>query len=533
MKNNKPKGESSSACSPIPRINEIIRKPLVCGFILFLTGIIYAYYTQPNFTAFLSAVLFISGFLFLAERKLKFSFSILLIFLMFSAGALSYANFVVVPANDISRLSLPYGQNVYVKGVVKSMPVYKWQRWGNRKCSFLLRLSAYKKLDTWESMNGLSQVCIFHNKKEFNYNDTIIACCIVKKTCSRGSDFLQRLNYTRYLNRRGIYTLIDIKTDDDTAVVKKSHKFSFMRLIQALRRDIEQRFKRYLPVHQSAVLSAMIAGSRNSIPKELMELFVNTGTVHVLSVSGLHVGIIAGIVFLMLRLVGTERRLTAIIVIMTLFVYVFIAGQRAPVIRASIMIFAYLLSVIMERDFDIYSALSLAGFFILFICPGQAFEAGFQLSFLCVFFIVYLTPRLEAVIPFRMPFAVSKTVCSSIAVFIGIWPVVAYHFHIVSFVSIAANLLVVPLLGVILSLGLVFLILTYACHILALAVSGILNILFFILFNVIEVCSRLPFAHTNTVSIPLGFIMLYYCILFIVSEAVRVRNIMCTGKQDF
>jgi competence protein ComEC len=525
--------------------SELAKRPLACGFFLLAGGIIYARYTEAYFNAllFLTALLAVSAIIF--RKKSKNVFLILLCSLVFITGALSYINFNTLPANDIYRFLDKPQQHAYIKGTVKTLPAYTWQRWGNRRCSFLLNVESYKKDNTWVKASGLSQLTINANEKEYGYGDRILIYGDAKKLVHEKS---ASPGYIRYLSRRGIYTAIKVKKDEDIAPVGKAHPLSFKKYIHNLRRRTERRFKKYLPYPDDAILSAMLVGRRESIPKSLTGLFINTGTIHILSVSGLHAGIISAIIFFFLKLFYIPQRPLSAITILFLWLYVVMAGSRTPVVRASIMISVYLLSVILERDFDIYSALSFAGIFILLLNPMQVFDAGFQLSFSCVFFIVFLTPRIEGIffkdeLHSKKPmqkgrvagflFYLRKAFFPSLAVFVGVWPIVAFHFGIISPVTVIANMVVIPFLGVVLFFGAVLACVPDMLHFLASFISGVLHYLFLGIFNAVGMFSKLPFAYFSVKAFSLWLVFLYYAALYIVCQGFSPYNMHAKAGKDF
>jgi competence protein ComEC len=531
--------------SNVFNLSGLIKRPLACGFFLFAGGIIYACYTGAYFNALLFLAVFLIPLALILRKKSKNVFFILLCALVFISGALSYINFNMLPANDIYRFLENPRQYVYIKGTVKTLPAYTWQRWGNRRCSFLLEAVSYKKDNTWVETDGLSQLTINDNEREYSYGDSVLVYGDVKKLAQEKS---ASPGYIRYLNRRGIYTSIKVKNDEDVALIGKTGPLSFKKYIHNLRRRTERRFKKYLPYPDDAILSAMLIGRRESIPKDLTKLFINTGTMHILSVSGLHVGIISGIFFFFLRLFKIPKSPSSIITILFLWLYVIMAGERTPVIRASIMISAYLVSVMLERDFDIYSALSLAGLLILLLNPMQVFDAGFQLSFSCVVFIVFLTPRIEVLFfddklqpkkPIQKShvsgflFYLRKALFSSLAVFIGVWPIVAFHFRIISPVTVIANMIVIPFLGIILSLGGMLALIPDMLMLLAKLIASVIHVLFFMLFNIVGMLSGLPFASFNIKCFPLWLVFLYYAVLYIVCQGFLPRNIQAKTRKDF
>jgi competence protein ComEC len=517
---------------------ELKKRPLAGGFLLFVLGILYSAYARVNFSNGLFIIIFAVFLFLITKNKTKKSFLALICMLVFAAGILAYVNFNTLSKDDIYNFADASQGHVLVKGIIKSMPVYKWQRWNRRRCSFELDVQAYKKADMWVKSRGLVQVNIADCQEMYDYADGVIVYAGMQKIPLQ--EVSNSTGYMRYLNRRGINIIMDARDDEDIALAQKAGAASLKKNIHDLRYKIQQRFRHYLPYPDSTMLSAMLVGLREAIPEGLRALFINTGTIHILSVSGLHVAIISGMLFFILKMFNLKTKPIAAIVVLFLAVYIVLAGERTPILRASIMITVYLVSTMFDRDFDIYSALSFAGLIVLLANPMQLFDPGFQLSFSCVFFIACLTPKLETVfsaarkklstqrfkyIIENISLYIKRILFSSVAVFLGTWPIVAFHFEIISPISISANLVVVPFLGVILFLGIMFLCIPPAATVLLYLASSIIHALFFIMLNIVRLFSSIPFSHFKITGLPLLFVFMYYILLYIVFKLIKTHKI--------
>jgi len=384
----------------------------------------------------------------------------------------------------------------------------------------------YREDGLWIKLSGLSRVKIRDNEIDYSYGDQIVILGRLKgpKPSKEGA----RFDYAEYLRRRGIYTIIDASSDDNAAFLKGRHPFPVKRAIHNIRRAIEKLIKRYLPSQDGALLNAMLIGRRGDILTRLKELFIRTGTAHILSISGLHVGIVSAIIFFIFQLMGLPRKISCLLIIWFLIIYAIIAGERTPIIRSVIMINTCLVGYILEREFDIYSALSLAAIIILIINPMQAFSAGFILSFASVFSICYLTPKLEGAFrlseksrPVRY---ILRLLLASVAVYIGIMPLIAYYFNIISPVTILANLIVVPTLGVILFIGILLIIFGGILPPAAGLLAYSLHILFIIFIKAVEYLSKVPFSYFYLSTVSAYLVTAYYGLLLLLIFALSRRE---------
>ena len=182
-----------------------------------------------------------------------------------------------------------------------------------------------------------------------------------------------------------------------------------------------------------------------------------------MAISGLHIGLAIFIVLAIFKLLRIRRKPAAFLCIGFLIFYCFLTGVRISVVRASIMGSVFLFGWALDRDSNIYNSLGLSAFCILLFNPYQLFDVGFQLSFIAVFFIVYLSPKLEKIFKFfksspfdfksKMKNYIFKGVNASFCAWLGILPITLYYFDVASNMTVLSNLIVLPLLSVILGLG--------------------------------------------------------------------------------
>jgi competence protein ComEC len=214
-----------------------------------------------------------------------------------------------------------------------------------------------------------------------------------------------------------------------------------------------------VPGLPGAVLRGLMLGTGRELPEELAECFRRSGTVHVLAVSGLHVGFIVLIVHGVLTTLRTPRRLARLLVLPALVCFVLIVGARPSVVRASTMAAFLLTAPILERRPNGLNALGAAALALLVARPGTLFDLGFQLSFCAVGGVLLLQrPLRDAIVrPIRAlgPWAarLADPLALSLAAQLGVSPVLVAAFGEISVVSPLANLAVVPLAGVAVASG--------------------------------------------------------------------------------
>lgn len=214
-----------------------------------------------------------------------------------------------------------------------------------------------------------------------------------------------------------------------------------------------------LEYEQKSLISSLLLGYRQNLTPDQKSYFRESGLSHILAVSGLHTGILFFLSYLLfypLRWVRASK-LQALCMLTVIWGYAFLTGLSPSVVRACIMVSFILGGEILNRPNSAANSLLAAAFFMLLYQPRYLFDAGFQLSFLAVLSIFLFYPLLKQ---FYMPtnriaryfWTIALT---SIAVQIGLAPLVIYYFHQLPILALMANLVVIPLLPLILGGGIV------------------------------------------------------------------------------
>ena len=248
------------------------------------------------------------------------------------------------------------------------------------------------------------------------------------------------------------------------------------RMVQWLRQRATQRFEKYLPLPQAVLASAILVGQRERLDPGRREAFLVTGTLHLLVVSGFHVGILASGAWLLGRLGFVSRRKMLWIVIMLAIGYAILTGGRSPVSRATTWVVVICGARLCGRPIFAGNTIALAGLLLLIRNPGCLFDPGTQLSFLAVLALargLQRSPKSQETDPldqlirrsrpwwYRFVGALFSRGCRLMWLSLLIWavtaPLVLYHFHVLSYTSVVLNLvLYVPMVLVMFS-GLVVL----------------------------------------------------------------------------
>lgn len=234
-----------------------------------------------------------------------------------------------------------------------------------------------------------------------------------------------------------------------------------------------------------AVVAAMALGDKSQLTKELKETYAVTGAAHVLALSGLHLSII----YTLLSLLLCRRRwqvVSQVLIIICIWSFVFLVGMSASVVRSAVMLTAYALLSLGNRNRMSVNTLAFTAIVMLIVHPLSLFDIGFQLSFLAVLSILIWYPVFEALIPqsFLMSHRLMRWLWSllgvSCAAQLGTAPLIAYYFGRFSSLFLITNFVVIPFAPLILYLTLAVLFVPSIAYLLIYIVNALNGILAFV-----------------------------------------------------
>ncbi len=228
-----------------------------------------------------------------------------------------------------------------------------------------------------------------------------------------------------------------------------------------------------------AVIEALVLGQKHALHHDIQSAYAHAGTIHILAVSGLHVGVVYSLLSSILyRLLywGNMRKLASVMGLVLLWFYALLTGLSPSVLRATVMFTYVALANYLRRETNVYQTLSVSAFLLLFLNPSWLFSAGFQLSYLAVLGIVCLQPILYSWVQFsnRRLDQLWMLTAVSIGAQLATFPLSIYYFHYFPSYFLLANWVVVPAASVVLSLGIVLLLVGHI-PILNASVAGLLH----------------------------------------------------------
>ena len=262
-----------------------------------------------------------------------------------------------------------------------------------------------------------------------------------------------QFDYKRYMEHQGVYW----QGYPITYEIKDSPSFSPFIKAKKLQGHLAATLSHYpFSKETVGVLKALVLGVRSDITPELYQQYINAGAVHILAISGLHIGIITYLLTLFISLVVPTHRkgLKIALILVFLLTYAAITGLSASVLRAVVMFGGYSIAYLSESRRARYDSLLLSAFILLLCKPTFLFEVGFQLSYMAVLSIALFLPLGENY-RFENKFLnfFWDIIKVSIAAQIGVLPLSLYYFHQFAGLFLVTNVLILPILGIILSVG--------------------------------------------------------------------------------
>lgn len=356
--------------------------------------------------------------------------------------------------------------------------------------------------------------------KTFSYGDRleIVGTPEVPGGVGNPGDF----DYRKYLKSKGIQLVINSWDGSGIQRIGTGSLNYILDFCFKFRESLVSILNKSLAAKYAPIMEGVLFGSAGRIDYQVQNDFALSGVIHILSVSGYHMALLAGVCLMLGNLFGLTRGVHTLITIAVTLFYAIMTGFSPPVARAAVMIWTLLLSRLLRRDYDWQSSMSLAAFVILIIDPQSLFNPGFQLSFIATWGIFYLTPIIEPKLSF-IPYA-GKAASVTLAAQLAVLPVTSYYFSYFSIISVVANLLIVPLVSLSMLTGSAALLGGAVSLTLAEIINFSTAFILELVLKLANLMSSLPFAviTTGQPSIPLTISI--YMITVIVIETMRNRE---------
>ncbi len=472
-----------------------MKNPLAPIAIAFLVGITVAYLKIPLVLDFvLLGFLLLGCFIGRRERWLDGSF-VLLFFLL---GFLRYWTHVILPQEHTAFLASETPKEVWLVGRIQSEVTDR----------FVLSAERISFGNEW--LPTMGKMLVRSPERKYRYGDRIF----IQGELSLPSEARNpgEWSYRKYLAVQGIHALFRLK--QEPVLVEKNKGFSLWKLAYGLKGFLRQRIQNALAPQEQGLIQGLLLGERGTIPFELKQAFVQTGTVHILAISGLHIGMIVWGLLFLLKFFRVPRKPRFLMAMVGIWIYALVAGAGASVTRSTVMAEIYLLGKFLGRSNVLLNSLFTAILAILVWNPLQIFDLGFWLSVLSVLALILVYPLFHPLIENYPKIAkeAAALLLITLSVLIVITPIVSYHFNLFYPVTFLANLAVIPLSSLLLSTG-------FLAAFLGTLGNWLwpdLRFLEAIFTWIVEKCAQIPGGFWLVPRLPVWILVLYYGLLLFI-----------------
>ena len=439
-------------------------------------------------------------------------------FLFLCLGAMRFQMVDHLPETDISHWD---GKSVLVEGILREEPHITEDAEGTIKLRYVLDVETVKNAGQKQPATGGLYVYARASSKEHlpkvRIGDRIRASGKVRLPL-------------RYNNPGQIDTVMLLRCQGITAQLSASKQgiqaealegAAFLRKIAEIRAYYLESMQKVMPREDATAIFAMLFGGYEGIKEELLESFTTTGIVHILSVSGSHISLLAATMAWLCAVFRLPMFLTSFLVIFSIVIYSILAGCVPPVIRSAIMGGLAFLALAMGREKDARRILTLTGLLMLFLSPLLLFHISFQLSFAATAGLLYLAPMLREkmkVLPEMAKGGLSITLAAQLSTL----PLLAWYFNQLSLSSLLSNITVVPIVELMIMLGLFAGIAGFLLPFFGKLVFVFDSLLLGIVYELTRWMARLPGSMIYMPTMSFGWSIAYYALLcFWIQERER------------
>ncbi|EHL19097.1 hypothetical protein HMPREF9628_00331 [Peptoanaerobacter stomatis] len=339
--------------------------------------------------------------------------------------------------------------------------------------------------------------------------------------CAGGyrQDLLSLGDYGLYLKSKGY----DYRMYIDY-IEKIGHKISVASIMDEIRQNLKSIID-FLYKDYSTIIRTLIIADREFISKDEIMLFSRAGISHIISISGFHIVLIAGIFFNITFFLSKKQRY--IISVLFTFFYVILTGANPPAVRAYIFYVTFIASIFLEERYDIFSIGFLLSAFYMILNPYVIYDFGFCLSFMSVFsismFYKIIFEHLEKIVKNNLCKLILSMVCVTLSAQILTIPYVYYNFGIVSLISVITNIISVPLISLaypFMLLSIIFVKIPFVRDVFC----NVVNFIIYLFYKSNEILTSINYSYINFDHKSLFFVIItYIIILFLYTLYIKIQ----------
>ena len=442
-----------------------------------------------------------------------FNFFIVLIFILIGYGIITYKISKLQTFNDTGIFLIQSTQSPQIKG---------------NNIKFTAKLIAKKDSVKFTQLNNQKIILFVKNDSNYtipNYGDFLIIKTNINEIESPKNP--NQFNYKRYLFYKGVLSGGFVKQENWKLI--RNNKFNIYKLANNIRNFLLSKLDDFnISTQNKAVISAISLGKREDIDSLTNEQFSNAGVMHILAVSGLHVGIVFLILislFKPLMKYKSGKIIIYISIILILWIYALLTGFTPSVVRAVLMFSLVSLGKTFDKKHNIYNTIFASAFILLIINPFYIFQVGFQLSYLAVIGIIFFQPKISSLIKTnnRLFNYFWGIVSVSLAAQLATAPITLLYFHKFPVYFLLSNIAIMLNVTIVLLVSFIFFA-TYYIPYLNQIVAKILDYATTTLNFSVEKINELPYPIIDNINWDILSTIVSYIIILLFAVYILNRN---------
>lgn len=470
-------------------------------------------------------------------------------------GGVRLAGYGDAAPNDIRNFVGPERMLATIRGSVVTDPYTRYREdWAfarflhsDPSSSFYLQLTEAEAVDGWAQVTGMVRVVVDEPILDLKAGDRIEAYCWLSRF--REATNPGQFDLADYMGNRNVYVGASVKSHEGIKLLSGKDSGSWAGLKSRFRATVSKALldDESVEERERGLLEALLLGYRGNIDVDTYRAFQKTGLLHFISLSGMHLGILAGMVWRLAARAGLLKPARAFVCIVVIALFLIVVPPRAPTIRAAVICLIFCLSIFFSRYPNPLNTLSIAAVVLLLIRPTGLFEPGWQLSFASVLGILMFCQRFysflrEKLIPeflrdedkkinpllkvvVSLESFVLAVFSTSVTGWLGGAGILLYHFYAINPLTSVWTVVAFPLVACILGLGFLKILMSFLLPSLSALLGVLLNFLAWALIELVRFLGRIDFSEILVGRVSIGVVLLYYGAIAVIAWAWYLRPV--------
>lgn len=340
-------------------------------------------------------------------------------------------------------------------------------------------------------------------------------------------------DYSNYLKTKKILGTVNVESNN-LQVISHNNTNAILNKIYSLKNIMKQKINELLPKETAGLCIGMLIGETSNIEESMQEDFRDSNLSHILAVSGANVSYIIISITYIFNKMCFRKKLSKIISIILLILFMLLTGCTSSVNRACIMAILMLIAELLNRKSDVYNNLALSALILLIINPYSILDIGFQLSYMGTIGIVFLHDKISNIVQIKNKIIkyffemIIVTTCANLAII----PIMMFHFNTVSLTFYFSNVLAGPILGAVVIIGFIMFFVSLILNSLAIPIAFILNIMLKFIIKIAELTASLPISKILITTPSIWFIIIWYSTIIILYYKEKAKKFYLKNKKN-